>query len=179
MKYIKDCPEPGMGTWYFEIDPQGVAYRQLVIEDDGKCIASNRKDGDYHFMLAEQPIDTSEAGLIFITQEEFEGVWSASLKSTGELWQRQKTLHPVGQRVEGAIEAFFPQGTLITLANTGAVGLADTGELKLSGKPQWMYPRHVVQAVVKGYDEVNQWIVLGQASVLERRTDQHPEQSPN
>lgn len=177
MKYIKDCPEPGMGTWYFEIDQQGVAYRQLVIEDDGKCIASNRKDGDDHFMLAEQPIDTSEAGLIFI--EEFEKVWSASLKSTGELWQRQKSLHPVGQRVEGAIEAFFPQGTLITLANTGAVGLADTGELELTGKPQWMYPRHVVQAVVKRYDEVNQWIVLDQAAVLERRTDRNSEKSSN
>lgn len=156
-----------------------VLLTQLVIEDDGKCIASNRKDGDYHFMLAEQPIDTSEAGLIFITQEEFEEVWSASLKSMGELWQRQKSLHPVGQRVEGAIEAFFPQGTLITLANTGAVGLTDTGELKLSGKPQWIYPQHIVQAVVKGYDEVNQWIELEQASVLERRTDRNPEKSPN
>ncbi|MBB3126241.1 hypothetical protein FHS19_000895 [Paenibacillus rhizosphaerae] len=41
-------------------------------------------------------------------------------------------------------------------------------------QPTWMYPVHVVQAVVKGYDDVNQWIVLDQAAVLERRTDPNP-----
>ncbi|AJW69291.1 hypothetical protein GMA19_03362 [Paenibacillus polymyxa E681] len=35
MKYLKDCPEPGMGTWYFEIDSDGIAYRQIVIQDNG------------------------------------------------------------------------------------------------------------------------------------------------
>lgn len=36
MKYLKDCPEPGMGTWYFEIDSDGIAYRQIVIQDDAR-----------------------------------------------------------------------------------------------------------------------------------------------
>ncbi|OZB98288.1 hypothetical protein [Paenibacillus sp. XY044] len=179
MKYFKDCPEPGMGTWYFETDRQGVAYRQLVIEDDGKWIASNRKDEHYHFMLSEKPIETSEPGLIPITQEEFEEAWSASLHTRNAQWQSLKSLHPPGLKIEGSIEAFFPQGTLVTLTDTGAVGLADTRELELSGQPAWMYPGHVVQAVVKGYDEANQWIVLDQAAVLERRTDPNPKESSN
>lgn len=75
MKYLKDCPEPGMGTWYFEIDSDGVAYRQIVIQDDGTFIASNRKHEQYHFLLAEKAIDDTEPYYTKITKK--------SLKKSG------------------------------------------------------------------------------------------------
>ena len=35
IRYLKDIQEPGMGTWYFEIDNNGTAYRQIVLYEDG------------------------------------------------------------------------------------------------------------------------------------------------
>lgn len=100
-----------MGTWYFEIDNDGVAYRQIVYHDDGTCITSNRKHDFYHFMLAEHPLNTQESCYKEINQAEFEKLWYEQLQLGLEDWRRTKTLFPVGTRVEGYIEAFFPQGT--------------------------------------------------------------------
>ncbi|MNP86952.1 hypothetical protein D3C76_1875150 [compost metagenome] len=47
-----------------------------------------------------------------------------------------------------------------------AVGLADTTELRKASPPEKMYPRHKLTATVKGYDEVNQWVVLEQAYMV-------------
>ena len=108
MKYLKDCPEPGMGTWYFEIDSDGVAYRQIVIL-------------------------------------------------------------PVGTKVKGYIEAFFPHGTLIHIFQHNAVGLADTHSYAEKTPSEWMYPRHEVTAIVQGYDEQNQWVILEQIQVFKNQ----------
>jgi hypothetical protein len=50
MRYLKDIQESGMGTWYFEMDNNGTAYRQIVFYEDSSCITSNRKHDSYHFM---------------------------------------------------------------------------------------------------------------------------------
>ncbi len=40
------------------------------------------------------------------------------------------------------------------------LGLADYKACKASTTPENMYPRHIVTAVVSGYDEENQWVLL-------------------
>ncbi|WP_226002697.1 hypothetical protein [Paenibacillus sp. BJ-4] len=169
MKYLKDCPEPGMGTWYFEIDSDGVAYRQIVIQDDGTYIASNRKHEQYHFLLAEKAIDDMEPFYTKITEKEFEEVWSHYLHTTSAEWHRIKTILPVGTKVEGYIEAFFPQGTLIHIFQHDAVGLVDTRSYAEKTPPEWMYPKYQITAIVKGYDELNQWVILDQTQVFKNQ----------
>ena len=96
-----------MGTWYFEIDNVGAAYRQMVYHDDDICITSNRKYHSYHFMLAEHPLNAEEPYYEEISQQEFEMLWSEQLQLGMEDWRNTKSLFPVGTRVEGYIEAFF------------------------------------------------------------------------
>lgn len=155
-----------MGTWYFETDVDGVAFRQIVLEEDGSRVASNRKHEHYHFMLAEHPIDLDDPYYEKITEAQFEEIWSHSLQATMEEWQQMKQNFPIGTKVEGEIEAFFPQGTLVNLLKHQTVGLANTTELRKTSPAEKMYPRHKLTATVKGYDEVNQWVVLEQAHMV-------------
>lgn len=166
MRYLKDIQEPGMGTWYFEIDNDGVAYRQMVYHDDGICITSNRKHPLYHFMLAEHPLDAQEPYFKEISQTEFEELWHEQLQLGVEEWNRTQSLFPVGTRLEGYIEGFFPQGSLINLLEPQAIGITDTSALKSKTPAEWMYPRCRVIAEVSGYDEVNQWVLLTLAEVI-------------
>lgn len=166
LKYLKDIQEPGMGTWYFEIDDNGVAYRQMVYQDVDSCITSNRRHDHYHFMLAEHPLDAQEPFYKEISQAEFEELWHDQLQLGMEDWHRTQSLFPVGTRVEGCIEAFFPQGTLINLLEPRAVGITDTSALKSVTPAELMYPRSRVIAEVSGYDEVNQWVLLTRAEVM-------------
>ncbi|UQZ36979.1 hypothetical protein C2I18_27670 [Paenibacillus sp. PK3_47] len=178
MKYLKDIQEQGMGTWYFEIDNDGVAYRQMVYQDDGSCITSNRKHELYHYMLAEHPLDEQEPYYIEISPEEFEKLWHNQLQLCMESWERTKSLFPVGFQAEGYIEAFFPQGTLINLQDSQAVGITDTFVLKSKTPAEWMYPRHRVTAEVSGYNEVNQWVILNRAEVKGSQNEEE-EVNPN
>lgn len=155
-----------MGTWYFEIDNDGVAYRQMVYHDDAICITSNRKHEQYHFMLAEHPLDAQESYYEEISQAEFEELWHEQLQLSMEDWNRTQSLFPVGTRVEGYLEAFFPQGTLVNLQEPHAVGITDTSVLRSQTPAEWMYPRCRLIAEVSGYDEVNQWVILTRAEVM-------------
>lgn len=165
MKYLKDVQEPGMGTWYFEVDHDGTAYRQMVHNEDGSWITSNRKHESRHFLLAEHPLDPKEPYYEEISQAAFEELWQKQLLGGMEDWQRIQRMFPIGARVEGWIEAFFPQGTLIQLLEPHAVGLTDTSALEAGTPAEWMYPRYRVVAEVAGYDESNQWVLLAHAEV--------------
>ncbi|WP_334074937.1 hypothetical protein [Paenibacillus sp. A14] len=167
MIYLRACEEPELGTYYFEVDSDGIALRQIVIEEDGTRISSHRKHEHYHFMLAERPIDLSDAYYERIPQARFEGLWSEILLATLEEWRQVKQALPVGMKITGSIEAFFPQGTLVDMFEDRAVGLADTASLRKISPPEWMYPGHKLEAIVKGYDEVNQWVLLNQARMLD------------
>lgn len=168
-----------MGTWYFEIDNDGVAYRQMVNHDDAIWITSNRKHDHYHFMLAEQPLDAEESYYKEISQAEFEDLWHEQLQLGMEDWHRTQKLFPVGTRVEGYIEAFFPQGTLINLLEPQAVGITDTLALKSETPAEWMYPRYRVIAEVSGYDEVNQWVLLTLTEVMGNQYEADEEENKN
>jgi hypothetical protein len=61
--------------------------------------------------------------------------------------------------VQGWIEIFFPQGVIVNLgAETFAV--ADYAATRASARSEWMYLGYTITAIVDGYDEVNQWLLL-------------------
>lgn len=167
MIYLCACEEPELGTYYFETDQDGVALRQIVIEEDGGRVTSHRKHELYHFMLAEHPVDLSDPSYERIPKARFEELWSEVLLATMEEWRQIKQALPIGQKVTGSIEAFFPQGTLVDLFEHRAVGLADTACLNQHSPREWMYPGYMLTAIVKGYDEVNQWVLLDQTRMLD------------
>ncbi|MCR8984265.1 hypothetical protein NW801_04110 [Brevibacillus laterosporus] len=167
MIYLSACPEPGMGNWYFETDQKGIAYRQIIIQEDGSWITSHRKHEQFHYMLAEHPLDLDDTYYEKIPKAKFEELWSRFLQSTMDDWNQIKRSLPIGTKVEGEIEAFFPQGTLVNLVEEQATGLADTTSLRKATPPEWMYPGHKMVAIVNGYDEMNQWVVLDQARIFE------------
>lgn len=169
MLYFSACLEPGMGTYYFEVDPGGIAFRQMVIEEDGSLVVSNRKHEQFHFMLAEHPIDVTDPYYESIPRSLFEDLWTCSLETTMEEWNQVKLALPVGMEVEGNIEAFFPQGTLVNLLQDQAIGLVDTTALDHTTPEEWMYSGYKLAATVKGYDELNQWVLLDHARVLEAK----------
>lgn len=123
-------------------------------------------------MLAEHPLDAQESYYKEISQAEFEFLWHEQLQLGIEYWHRTQSLFPVGTRVEGYIEGFFPQGTLINLLEPQAVGITDTSALRPETPAEWMYPRYRVIAEVSGYDEVNQWVLLTRAEVIESTYDE-------
>ncbi|GAA3413276.1 hypothetical protein ACFFNY_01575 [Paenibacillus hodogayensis] len=169
MRYLKSNRQSRMSIWHFEIDADGTAFRQIATLEDGSCITSNRKHEPYHFMLSEHPLDPAETYYEDISQAEFEALWYEQLQVSMEHWHRTQSLFPVGVRVEGFIEAFFPQGTLINLLEPLAVGITDTFALEAVTPSEWMCPRYRVIAMVSGYDEVNQWVLLANAEVLGSR----------
>ncbi|NOU99455.1 hypothetical protein [Paenibacillus planticolens] len=155
-----------MDTWYFEVDEEGTAFRQIIINDDGSYIASNRKHETYHFSLADKEIDDNDPHYIRITEDEFEKVWSNYLKAFNDDWKHTKTALPIGKEIEGYIECFLPHGVIVNIFKYNAIGVADYHECSQNTPKEWLCPRHVVRAIVKDYDELNQWVVLDKPKIL-------------
>lgn len=133
--------------------------RQLTIMN-GKPFSSNVQlhlgDGRFEISEDEDYVDR-------MTKEEFDEVWNAHLENYRPRWEKAKALYPVGTHVTGALKIFFPQGAIVKLKN--ALGVADYRQCRESTQPENMYPSHRITAVVEGYDEINQWIILGSPQV--------------
>jgi hypothetical protein len=52
-----------------------------------------------------------------------------------------------------------------------AIGAPDHQKCRASTQPENMYTKHKVKAVVSGYDEENQWLVLASPSVHSERVE--------
>ena len=162
MRYFRYADEEspvGSGTTYIETD-DGCAIRQITISG-GNAIASNRPFPPWGLCLAEGQIDYDELEDLVteIAQAEFEAVWQTHLVKHQVQWQASKRTYPIGTTVQGWIEIFFPQGVIVNLG-TGTFAVADYAATRASARPEWMYPAYTVTAIVDGYDDVNQWLLL-------------------
>ncbi|NOV01395.1 hypothetical protein [Paenibacillus planticolens] len=81
-------------------------------------------------------------------------------------WERVKSLLTVGTIVEGKIEVFYPQGTLIEIDRYKVIGV--TVNIKNELDNEDIYIRDLIRATVSSYDEVNMWIVLEDAQLISR-----------
>jgi hypothetical protein len=172
MKYYKfrdDDDEVGMvdAITYVETET-GVHIRQITT--NGRLyLASNIVQSDGIMYLPDKAIDYDSIGdeVAPISREEFDAIWQSYLATRQEQWNQVKRTYTVGKYVEGFLELFYPQGVIVNLGNND-LGIADFVACRASTKPQFMYPRHKITAVVSGYDEENQWVVLDSPQV-------HPE----
>jgi hypothetical protein len=166
MKYYKyqDNYGPlGEAITYVEVE-NGVTLRQITLSDQD-CHGSNVKSLPWGLILADQQVDYDSIEEVTpISKDKFDGVWKHHLANREPAWVEAKNRLPVGTSVSGYIEIFYPQGVIIDLG-ADALGVADYEASRESTDQEFMYPGHKITAIVTGYDEENQWIVLGSPRV--------------
>lgn len=154
-------------TTYLEVD-DNCPYRQITV-GGGQSISSNINHPKWGIELGDQCADLDDAeGVISISEEEFYAVWHLHLAQHQQQWEAAKAQHPLGKAIFGTMLIFYPQGVLVDLG-PNAVGVADYWECHASTRPEWMYTKHKIKAIVAGYDEENQWIRLQEPQVLKER----------
>lgn len=170
MKYYKyqDDESPiGSSVRYIETE-NNLVLREINF-NGADYFASNINYPRWGLCLADQPMDFTDE-VTPISKEEFDYIWNAHLATRQAEWISVKSRFPVTANISGFIQIFYPQGVIVNL-DENALGVADYAACKASTRPENMYTRHKVTAVVKGYDEENQWVVLESPQV-------HPESVP-
>lgn len=155
MQYIKSLFEDEI--YYFEVDDQQVAYRQVVVSE-GQSKVSIAPD----FMLAETEINfepDEKMGLI-----EFEMTWESAISPYRKQWDYYKQQYLPGDSVSGTLRMFYPQGCIIQL-NKHVYAIADTTTLpeQIGGQPIGV--GLTVTGIVSGYDEQKLWVQLDQCTI--------------
>lgn len=158
MKYIKAQGIEELEYYYFEVDAEMIAYRQVTVMND--CY---RVSIAPDFVLAEKEIELFE-GDEEISQEQFNEIWNKAVAPYRGDWEQVKQDYARGIAVSGSIMMFYPQGAIIQLSGT-AYAIADTAELRTHTKPELMYPGYQVQGTVTGYDDNNFWLILDHCTV--------------
>lgn len=156
------------GITYVEVD-DGWAVRQITVSEEG-IYASNVSYPPWGLILADQSIEYDEIEeVIPIGQQEFDEVWHQHLEQRQVIWNEAKAAYPVGRLAQGYIELFFPQGVIVNLGE-GVLGVANHQACRASTPSDVSLGSFLkLTAVVTGYDEVNQWLMLGSPQVYEER----------
>lgn len=155
------------GTTYIEIDDDNIASKQIAVTSN-KYIASNRKDEEHHFYLAEEKIDVNDIidfGGSEISESQFYNIWNKYREGLSDNWHQTKENFPIGSEIEGIIEVFYPQGVIISISQD-IIGIADYNKCRNSTQPDNLYPRHKIIGKVDGYDEENMWLIIDNPKVL-------------
>ena len=170
-KYADEYSEIAPGMVYLETN-DGCAIRQITF--NGKeYLSSNRKYPNGSMGLAEGQTDFDIIEeIIPISKQEFDEIWNTHLAIHQNEWNATKEAYSIGKEVKGVIEIFFPQGVIVDLGGD-ALGVADYAESRASTTWENMYPWHHITAIVEGYDEVNQWVILGSPQVHKERTPRY------
>jgi hypothetical protein len=160
----------GDGIRYVEANDDGIAIREISVSGE-IILASNIKYPGCGILLSECECDYDEIPEVEkIDKTEFERLWSLHLKNNAGRWAYTKAAYNVGAKVIGHIEMFLPQGTIIDLGNA-VLGVADTADCKTSTVPENMYSGNLITAVVAGYDEQYQWLILQSPQVYSQRRE--------
>lgn len=162
MHYCKyeDCLDGIKGYAYLEIEDKCVIRQISKICD--RFIALNRNDSNprYWHWLAEVDFNVNEFdNIILIDKAEFEEIWLENNKQYLTLWNKIKKNYSIGMKVKGAIEVFYPQGTIIAIDN-GVLGIANYNECRNSTTQENIYRGLLVESIVKGYNEEDMWLIL-------------------
>lgn len=161
MIYLLD--PSGRQRWYFEVDEEGWAFRQILLDEGKESKISNQKK--YDFFLSETELPLDDETLLRITQEEFEEVWSRINRDQTERWVELKSKLPLGSKITGPIEVLYPQGVIVSIPVHDALAIADYEECAANYKNRNIHKGLNVTANIIGYDEVNYWFVLGNPRV--------------
>jgi hypothetical protein len=149
--------------WYFEVDDEGIAYRQMLLEEGNESKTSNVKK--HEFFLAEHELPLDDPELIRIPKETFEAVWDEMITEQQPRWLENKKELPLGTTIIGYLEVLYPQGVIVSIPDTEALGLANYNEFAAHSQQRNLHKGLLVEAQITGYDEVNCWFLLGQPRV--------------
>lgn len=149
--------------WYFEVDDEGIAYRQMLLEEGKESKISNVKK--YEFFLAEHELPLDDPELKRFPKEAFEAVWDEMITEQQPRWLENKKELPLGTTIIGYLEVLYPQGVIVSIPDTEALGLADYDECAAHSQQRNIHKGLLVEAQITGYDEVNCWFLLGQPRV--------------
>jgi hypothetical protein len=128
----------GEDITYVEVK-DGVTLRQITSGLQG-CHGSKIKYQHWGLILADQKVDyDSFEEVTPISKEEFDNVWKQHLATHEAAWGEIKNKFPVGAKVVGYIEIFYPQGVIIDIGS-GALGIAEYQASQESTNPEFMYP---------------------------------------
>jgi hypothetical protein len=158
-QYEDDNDFIGKGIRYIETD-EGYTIREVTV--CGNCfLGSNFYYPHDGLMLSEGKCEYETiAEVIEITKETFDTTWAAHLAQNMGRWSVIKHSYPVGFQVQGRIAVFYPQGVIVDLGDGGTLGIANYEACKSSTQSKFMYPNHRIHAIVQGYDDLNQWLIL-------------------
>ncbi|WP_129688244.1 hypothetical protein [Gottfriedia acidiceleris] len=165
-RYFSWEDEYTKGTTYIEVE-NGYAIKQIAVTQN-KYIASNRKDKEHHYFLAEGLLDVNEIiddGGSEISEKEFYVIWNKHSEVLINTWNITKEKYPIGLEVEGKIEVFYPQGVIVNFAEN-VIGVVDYIKCKESTQPENLYPHHKITGKVNGYDEENMWLIIDNPKVF-------------
>lgn len=160
---------------YWEVDAEQWYVVRAITTNGTQVMASNRPYLAWGFCLPDKTVDPADLvpdGIIpvdAISEATFNQVWDTQRAIFQTAWEASKVAYPVGTHVEGWIELFYPQGMIVNL-DDGVYGVADYAEAQASAPPMTLYGGYRVTAVVVGYDEVNQWLMVGQPQVGPEQT---------
>lgn len=155
MEYIKSFFEDEI--YYFEVDDQQIAYRQIVVTDTDSKV-SIAPD----FMLAETEIEYEPDEKIGVV--EFEIAWESAISKYRKQWDYYKQQYLPGDSVTGVLRMFYPQGCVIQL-DEHTYAIADRAILPEQIDGFSLGIGIVIAGRVSGYDEQNLWVQLDQCTV--------------
>jgi len=160
MIYIEAAGVEEDEMYYFEIDENGTAYRQISKHGDLHSEVSTAPD----FVLCDQEV-VIEAGDRIITKEQFEIEWQQAIEPNLAAWKITKKQYPLGSPVSGEIAMFYPQGAIIRMSDD-AYAVTDYNKLRELTPAQYLYPGYCIEAVVSHYDEINLWLVIEDCKIM-------------
>lgn len=142
----------GVQKW-FEVNKSGYALRQITNESERiRSILTSCRRG----YLDEGIIDTIN-NCKQISKSEFENVWHEATHKFRLEWDVCKQTYPIGERVLGVIDHFYPQGAIFDLGDIqGCAAHSDIETFRYARG----FPVRVIDGVVKGYDESNMWVLV-------------------
>lgn len=159
-KYMKSEEEGDI--FYFEIDDEGVVYRQVTVIDE-LIYVSNRPYGSMHFILSEIPIEFNPKEEI--KKSEFEVIWKRENQHFNVRWEEVKVQYSKGDLIEGKIECIYPQGIIINV-HDDIYGVAEYEQVCMKSGSSEIYPRNRVRGIISGFDEENLWLILSDVEVI-------------
>ncbi|OBY79461.1 hypothetical protein BBG47_11340 [Paenibacillus sp. KS1] len=154
MIYIEAAGVEEDEMYYFEIDENGTAYRQISKHGNLHSEVSTAPD----FVLCDQEV-VIEAGDRIITKEQFEIEWQQAIEPNLAAWKITKKQYPPGSPVSGEIAMFYPQGAIIRFSDN-AYAVTDYNKLREQTPAQYLYPSYCIEGFVVDYDEINLWLVI-------------------
>ncbi|MGM0714388.1 hypothetical protein [Brevibacillus parabrevis] len=148
--------------YYFELDENGIAYRQVTVTD-GRSLVSAAPD----FMLSEKVVERYE-GDEDISREAFQAIWQKATAPRKAAFEQAKQRFLPGDPVTGTIAMFYPQGVIIKLSDE-VYAVADDAPLRAKSKREEMSPGYIVQGTIQGYEEDNFWLVLADCTIIGKK----------